>query len=216
MFRHSFWIAASTIAIAAAAVSARQAPPAQPLPQFRSSIDTVHLDVSVLDRTRRPVRGLTPADFTILEDGKPQHVAVFQAVDIPDPEPPRTAWMREVAPDVATNDGIQDRRLFLILMDDMTIQADPAALQKARDIARLVIDRLGPSDLAAVIFTRDNRFSRRTTPRTSHACVRPWTSFPSAFATSAGSTPRPAKRSQVRTTISMNRPSSCSTRRWRC
>jgi hypothetical protein len=41
------WLAASTIALGAVAVSARQAPPAQPPPQFRSSIDTVHLDVSV-------------------------------------------------------------------------------------------------------------------------------------------------------------------------
>jgi len=160
MSRSPRWLAASTIAIAAATVSAQQTPPAQPLPQFRSSIDTVHLDVSVLDRNRRPVKGLSPADFTILEDGKPQEVVVFQAVDIPDPEPPRTAWMRDVAPDVASNDGIQDRRLFLIVMDDMTIQADPAALQKARDIARLVIDRLGPSDLAAVVFTRDNRYAQ--------------------------------------------------------
>ena len=156
MTRSPVRLAAPALALAAAMVSA-QAPP---LPQFRSSIDTVHLDVSVLDRNRRPVLGLTPGDFTILEDGTPQPVAVFQAVEIPDPEPPPIAWMRDVAPDVATNAGIQDRRLFLIVMDDMTIQGDVQALRNARDIARLVIDRLGPSDLAAVVFTRDNRNSQ--------------------------------------------------------
>ena len=151
---------ASAVVVTAAMVSAQQAPPASPLPQFRSSVDTVHLDVSVLDRHRRPVRGLKPADFTVLEDGKPQQVAVFQAVDIPDPEPPAAAWTREIAPDVATNEGIQDRRLFLILMDDMTIQGDVKALATAREIGREVIARLGPSDLAAVIFTRDNRHAQ--------------------------------------------------------
>lgn len=38
--------------------------------QFRAAVDLVQLDVSVLDRDRRPVRGLTAADFTILENGR--------------------------------------------------------------------------------------------------------------------------------------------------
>lgn len=151
-------VAAATLVAGLSAVSARQsAQPAAPRPQFRSTVDTVHLDVSVLDRSRRPVRGLMPADFTILEDGKPQQVAVFQAIDIPDPEPPSTAWVRDVAPDVGSNDGLQERRLFLIIMDDVTIQSNGQAITRARDIARGVIDKLGPSDLAALVFTRDNR-----------------------------------------------------------
>ena len=36
--------------------------PQQTQPSFRSRLDLVHLDVSVLDRERRPVRGLTAAD----------------------------------------------------------------------------------------------------------------------------------------------------------
>ena len=114
----------------------------------------------MLDRNRRPVRGLTPADFTVFEDGTPQQIAMFKAVDIPDPEPPSAPWIREVAPDVRTNDGIEERRLFLLLLDDATIQSDVAAINNARDIANKVIDRLGPSDLAAVVFTRDNRSSQ--------------------------------------------------------
>ena len=147
-------VAVATAFVAVTATAAGQAPPAAPRPQFRSSVDTVPLDVSVLDRNRRPVRDLTPADFTILEDGKPQEISIFQAVDIPDVEPPSTPWIREVAPDVATNEGLQERRLFLIVMDDATIQASLPALTTARDVARKFIDRLGPSDLAAVIFTR--------------------------------------------------------------
>src|SRR5688572_22862510 len=78
-------------------------PPQTTTPRFRAGVELVHLDVSVLDRNRRPVRGLTPADSTIVENGAPQQVAVFNAVDIPDAPPLPTAWMRDVAPDVRTN-----------------------------------------------------------------------------------------------------------------
>jgi VWFA-related protein len=135
-------------------------PPPSPTPQFRAGVELVRLDVSVLDRDRRPVRGLTPADFTILENGVPQKIAAFNAVDIPDPAPPPTGWMRDVAPDVRGNDGVDERRLFLILLDDATIQGSPWAIKNLREIASKVVDRLGPSDLAAVVFTRDNRNSQ--------------------------------------------------------
>ena len=39
---------------------------------FRSGVDIVRLDVSVLDKNRRPVRDLTRDDITILVDGAPQ------------------------------------------------------------------------------------------------------------------------------------------------
>lgn len=146
-----------------AARQVRQAPlnlPAVPQPTFRASVDLVHLDVSVLDRNRRPVRGLVPADFTLLEDGTPQRISVFQAVDIPDAAPPATAWLRDVAPDVRSNAGLQDRRLFLLLLDDATLQSDLRAVRNMKDVARRVVERLGPSDLAAVVFTRDNRNSQ--------------------------------------------------------
>lgn len=154
----------ATVAVAGAVVSgaAARQDPEQPRTIFRSSIDLVHLDVSVLDENRRPVRGLGPADFTILENGKPQRIAVFNAVDIPDqePDPAMAAWTRTIAPDVRTNEGIQERRLFLIILDDSTLQADPRAQQNLKEIGRKFVERLGPSDLAAVVLTRDNRHSQ--------------------------------------------------------
>ena len=155
MNRLSLILAATTCAGALAAAQRPAFPPQDPRPTFRASVEVVHLDVSVLDQQRRPVRGLKPEDFTILEDGKPQAIAVFQPVDIPDPEPPTTAWMRDVAPDVKSNTEVQERRLFLLILDDSTVQT-PRAVNNAKDIARKVVDGFGPSDLAAVVFTRDN------------------------------------------------------------
>ena len=134
--------------------------PSQAVPQFRSRVDLVHLDVSVLDQNRRPVKGLGPADFVVLENGVEQNITVFSAVDIPDPELPKATWMREVAPEVRSNSDVRERRLFLVIIDDAAIQANTFALKNTKEIARKVIDGFGPSDLAAVVFTRDNRNSQ--------------------------------------------------------
>ena len=157
--RESVTASIAVVVLCVSMAGARQAPAPQP-PRFRSSVDLVRLDVSVLDRDRRPVRGLKPSDFTILEDGTRQDISVFQAVDIPAEPPPRTPWVRTVAPDVRSNAGLHERRLFLIIMDDAMIQASPAAANSARAIARDFIEQLGPSDLAALIFTRDNRHAQ--------------------------------------------------------
>lgn len=114
----------------------------------------------MLDKNRKPVRGLTGADFTILENGKPQTVAAFGAVELPDLKPPSAPWIRDVAPDVKTNFGSQQRRLFIIAIDDATIENDVAAIKSVKDIATGIVNRLGPADVASVVFTRDNRNSQ--------------------------------------------------------
>jgi VWFA-related protein len=129
-----------------------QAPPPQPPPQFRAGVDVVQLDVSVLDRNRRPIQGLTQADFTIFENGKPQPIVAFAPVDIPDAVEPSARWMRDIASDVATND-LNTRRIVIIVLDDAHIPLDPAVSKAAKRIANEVVDRLGPDDLAAVTFT---------------------------------------------------------------
>jgi VWFA-related protein len=127
------------------------------VPQFRTGVDLVHLDVSVLDRQRRPVRGLTTDDFEVFEDGKRQAVTAFVAVDIPDAVEPSTPWMKEVAPDTRRNDTLSDRRLFVMVIDDGMAQADVAALKATKEIARKFIERLGPTDLLSIVFTLNNR-----------------------------------------------------------
>jgi len=150
-------LVAAATGLLAATVSTRQQPQTQQ-PVFRAGIDVVQVDVSVLDKSRRPIRGLTVDDFTVLENGVPQSIVAFAPVDVPDTSPLDTGWMRDVQSDVRTND-LGDGRLFAIVLDDATIPPDPQLLNRARAIARDFVNRLGPSDLAAVIFTRDNRFA---------------------------------------------------------
>lgn len=150
--------------IALAAVGdARQAPTQAPQPpRFRTEVEVVELDLSVTDSNHRPVHGLTAADFTVLEDGQPQSIVQFTAVDITDPPPSPTAWLRDVAADVNDN-SIADRRVFVILLDDAMIPADPKMVNATKEMARSLVNRLGPSDLAAVVFTLNNSHAQEFT-----------------------------------------------------
>ena len=127
-----------------------QSVPTDPQAIFRTGVDIVRLDVSVLGSDRLPIRGLAASDFTVLEDGKPQPIVAFSAVDIPHAIDPPSKWMRDVGSDVTTNQ-LDARRLVVIVMDDGTTVMDAGVA--ARRIAREVIERLGPNDLAAVVST---------------------------------------------------------------
>jgi VWFA-related protein len=136
---------------------AQDAAPQQPV--FRADVDLIEMDVSVLDRNRRPVRGLTVADFTVTEDGRPQRVVAVSHVDLAEHDPARSARMRYVARDVAANDlsdQLGDGRLIAIVFDDVNLPADdPDIVRSAREAARYIVDRLGPSDMAAVVYAHN-------------------------------------------------------------
>jgi VWFA-related protein len=126
---------------------------------FRTRVEVVQLDVSVLDKHRRPVRGLTQDDFTILEDGKPQKIVGFSAFEIDDAPAPVVGWMRDVPPDVTTN-ALKDSRLFVMVLDDAMIPQEAAFIRDSKKIAASIIEKLGPDDLTAIVFTGDNRKSQ--------------------------------------------------------
>jgi len=146
-----------------ALVDARQTPAqTQQSPQtpvFRGEIDVIRLDVSVLDRDRQPIRGLTLEDFSVFEDGKSQRLVAVSEIDASDQDPTPTAWMRLVPRDIATNDLndlAANGRFIAIVMDDVNVPWDDLdIILAARGIGRYLIDSLGPSDMAAVVFPRD-------------------------------------------------------------
>jgi hypothetical protein len=70
------------VAVAAAVASLASFVSAQETP-FRSRSDLVIVSTTVTDRTGRFVRGLTAADFEILEDGGRRPVAQFTAQRVP-------------------------------------------------------------------------------------------------------------------------------------
>lgn len=67
----------------------------QQLPTFRTGVDIVEIDVTVLDEDRHPVKGLTADNFTVLDHGQPQPIVAFSAIDVPAPVTYPAPWMRD-------------------------------------------------------------------------------------------------------------------------
>jgi VWFA-related protein len=146
------------------ALLSAQTPPQQPPPVFRGGVDVFQLEVTVLDRQRQPVRGLTASDFSVLEDGKPRALVNFSEVELPQREGPPLESQEDNAPDVQMA-RYADRRLFAIVMDDWGMPSlpteSPFAIQlasEAKAIAKKIVDSLGPLDFAAIVLSRDTRY----------------------------------------------------------
>ncbi len=120
---------------------------------FSGQVDLTQLDVSVLDKKNQPVTGLTAADFTITEDGKPQPIQTFAEVDLPHPDPAGPAWTREISPDVITNTGVESERLIVIVLDPASVEL--WTVKSAKAIGQSIVDQLGPADLASVMIEED-------------------------------------------------------------
>src|ERR1700685_2868126 len=61
----------------------------QPTPTFSANSNLVIVDITVRDKAGKPIEGLKQDDFTVLEDGKPQKVTVFEYQRLTmDTEPP--------------------------------------------------------------------------------------------------------------------------------
>lgn len=109
-------------------------------PTFRAAIDMVLLNVSVTDKAGRPVLDLQPDEFSVFEDGRPQHVKYFQRSDVP--------------------------MLTMLLVDVSGSMS--VSLGAAQQASLGFVRSLGPSDLASVVpfesqmhplvsFTRDEK-----------------------------------------------------------
>src|SRR6187455_383638 len=135
-------------ALCVVTLRAQQAPPV-----FRSSTSIVSVDVIVRDASGNIVRGLTAADFTVLEDGKPQQIETFIFQQIADTAPATAAPtpalltdleskvredLRRAAGASATTDApagpmpastFAGRRLIVLLFDVSSMQ--PEDVQRA-------------------------------------------------------------------------------------
>jgi VWFA-related protein len=88
-------------------------------PTFPAQVEQVIVDVVVTDKKGTPIRGLKREDLAVTEDGAPQTVVSFEAVELPDapseapPPPPR----------VSVNTTPEERRgrTFVVVFDDTHI-----------------------------------------------------------------------------------------------
>ena len=128
-------------------------------PVFRAEVNLRQLDVVVLDRDRRPVRGLTAADFAVTEDGDVQKIEAFSFVDLADSvvrEEPK--WAATVASDVVTND-LDSSRVFVIFVSDVMGIGDIWAMNEMPKSVATFVNQLRPDDVAALVFPGRSQFS---------------------------------------------------------
>jgi VWFA-related protein len=137
--------AALILATVAGAHGTGQDPQQAPRPTFRSSVDLVPVDVSVLDRTGRPVSDLSAEDFTLEVDGKPRRIASAQFIAVEraiESAPPKPV-------EYDSNQNTAGGRLFLLVVDTGNIAAGRG--KTAIDAARRFVGRLNRADRVALM-----------------------------------------------------------------
>ena len=97
----------------AAALTAQQA--AQP-PAFKSRVTVVPVDVRVIDRTGKPITGLTAEDFTITEDGVPQSIVHFSFQSLEPQKDAAPSSALDFRKPLAETLAPQNKRIFLIVL----------------------------------------------------------------------------------------------------
>lgn len=150
----SVMLATVTVAGGLAALG-RTLPAQQAPPTFRAATEAIVIDVSVLDRNRQVVRGLTATDFTILEDGQAQALRTFKEIDLAgNTRPPEPVWSADHPADVRRNDELRNHSVVVIVLDGSTpMPADD--ILRAKAVGEKIVNQLEPGDLAAVVHTMD-------------------------------------------------------------
>lgn len=146
----------------ALSLAAQQPGEEQPV-TFKSSSTLVIVTVFVRDKSGTPVEGLKKEDFKLLEDGKPQNIAVFEFQKLEDsaPQParadtpPKPADPAPKAPAVITPSKpgevrYRDRRLIAMLFD-FAGMPQPDQLRAQDGAMKYIREQMSPSDVVAIL-----------------------------------------------------------------
>jgi VWFA-related protein len=139
-------------------------PASAPAVKFSATSNLVIVDVTAKDpRTGQTLDNLTEKDFTVLEDGKPQKIAVFEhqmlKLEPAPPPPPPTLETRTELPEsprtqiaTASQGQVQyhDKRL-LVLFFDFSNMAVPDELRAQEATLKFLDTQMTESDLVAIL-----------------------------------------------------------------
>jgi VWFA-related protein len=131
---------------------------------FTSSTNLVILDANVRDKSGKVIPNLKKSDFTILEDGKPQSISVFEFQELEgDKLMPAVPAVKSVAtapaatpkpaaavPASAPMIRFQDRRLVAMLFD-FSSMAVPEQSRVQQDALKFVREQMKPNDVILIM-----------------------------------------------------------------
>jgi VWFA-related protein len=140
-------VIALVTAVSLSAAGQTSQPPGQQTPRFQSTVEVTPVDVTVVDDHGRPIRDLTPADFTVRIDGNPRRVVSAEWISLamaPSATPPRP-----VPDGYSSNENAAGGRLIVLAVDEPNIRF--GAARGVFAAANAFIDHLSPSDRIAVM-----------------------------------------------------------------
>jgi VWFA-related protein len=124
---------------------------------IRTAAELVLVDVQVTDRAGKPVKGLKPEVFTVLEDNKEQKVDSFDYYDIETIETagaadqaPVVVSLGTVAPPEQIRATVRDRRMIVLFFDLTSMQPDEVLRAHAAAL-RYLNEQMTPADLVAAV-----------------------------------------------------------------
>ncbi|MGE0455374.1 MAG: VWA domain-containing protein [Vicinamibacteria bacterium] len=123
-------LAPSAVSAQASQASPRPAPsPETPDLSFPAEVQQVVVDVVVTDKKGSPITGLKAADFAVSEDGKPQPITSFEAIQLPE----RASEVPPPKPRLSSNQSPEAHagRTFAIVFDDVHMAPFQAHRAKA-------------------------------------------------------------------------------------
>jgi len=128
---------------------------------FRVTSELVLVSVTVRDKKGALVRGLKQSDFTVLEDGKTQHIQSFDIEDVDNyvPSAPRAGPAQAEAAaktdlftsrKAPTHEALRDRRLLVLFLDLSSLESDESdrAVESAKTF---VAKQMSPADLVSIV-----------------------------------------------------------------
>ena len=145
-------------------VNPRQGPAeprtAKPVPggkaTIRSTVSLVEIDVQIINRDGKPVKGLKQEQFTVTEDGKPQKISTFEYNDIEEvetagkgDEAPITVPLGTVTTPEEIKAVVRDHRMIVLFFDLTSLQAEDL-LRSTRAAQKYLQEQMTPADLVAV------------------------------------------------------------------
>ena len=137
--------------------------PQEPVETIRVGTVAVQTDVIVTDKTGKRIKGLTAADFSVLDEGKQQTIEYFTAIEgdqVTQGENRSTPTRATAASDTKDKPATfttvlatpyQGRHIALVV-DDLTLSSENF-LRSRQALAEYVNAKLTSSDLAAIIST---------------------------------------------------------------
>jgi VWFA-related protein len=161
-FSRVLLLSGAVAAMSSAAGAARQDPPPpqeqqpqQPQPPtFRTRIDLVRVDVTVIGRGDDDVvADLAAEDFEIQEDGVPQKVETLQFVRLDGTRTGNTDEALNIrSPEHAAVEAARDDvRVFAIFLDDYHVDKKPFITLPLRETLKHLVLQFGANDLIAVM-----------------------------------------------------------------